>query len=336
LTKIRADHRLVDFVWEHGIIRFDQEVARVGLDDVNGIYGYEYSALASFREAQRRGVARVYEVPSPQHDFIEGTIECEFEKFPYLNDGTRSYYRDRQARRSERRRQEWNLADVVIVNSVFTRETYAAAGFDVAKVRVIPLGAPRVDERAAYGGGRPGDPLRVLWAGSFSVHKGAHYLLSAWKRFARKKPATLEIYGTMRLPQRMVENLPSSLRMFSTVPRVEIFEEYRKADVLVFPTLCDGFGMVITEALAYGLPVITTKRAGAADFVRHRENGLIVPAADTRALANALEWCATHRHELKAMRRHAAETAAAWQWSDYRETLARNVRDGLGQAGYGA
>ena len=81
---------------------------------------------------------------------------------------------------------------------------------------------------------------------------------------------------------------PASIRFYSTIPHVELFKQYQKADVLVFPTLCDGFGMVVTEAFAHGLPVITTNRAGAADLVRHGENGLIVPAGDAGALAQAL------------------------------------------------
>src|SRR5262245_57980937 len=86
LRKIGADPRLVDAVWEHGILSFDRGVARCGLSGVGGIYGYEYSALASFREAARRGLARIYEVPSPEHDFVEGLIQREIEQFPELDD----------------------------------------------------------------------------------------------------------------------------------------------------------------------------------------------------------------------------------------------------------
>ena len=134
----------------------------------------------------------------------------------------------------------------------------------------------------------------------------------------------------------MKRDLAPSIRVFSSVPRAELFERYRQADVLVFPTLCDGFGLVVTEAFAHGLPVITTTRAGAADLVRHGENGLIIPPGDAGALTEALEWCLTHRIELKAMRRAALETATRWQWCDFRQALARNVIGGLRQAGYAA
>lgn len=336
LAKMKADPRLVDSIWEHETLKFDRKVAANGLRNVGGIYGYEFCSLASFMEAERRGLARVYEVPAPEHDFVEGLIQQEIKQIPELGDDKRAYFLARQPRRTERRRREWALADVVIANSNFTRDSYASAGLNVSKVRVIPLGAPPVCERGTKGGSEGQEPFRVLWAGTFSIRKGAHHLLNAWRSIAAKRNATLAIYGAIELPRTLMSSLPSSIELSSTVSRAALFEHYRASDMLVFPTLCDGFGMVVTEAFAHGLPVITTPRAGAADLVRHGENGLIVPAGDSHALAEALEWCITHRIELKAMRRSAIETAARWQWSDYRLALARNVEEGLREAGYGA
>jgi glycosyltransferase involved in cell wall biosynthesis len=321
-------------VWEHGIFSFDRHVARGSLKYADGIYGYEYSALASFTEAKKRALARIYEVPAPEHDFVEDLIQHEIEKFPELDDGKRTYFLSHQARRTKRRRQEWALADIVIANSTFTRDSYAAAGLEVGKVRVIPLGAPPVRDSGVDHRGMVRDSLRVLWVGTFGVRKGAHYLLEAWRNLAPQQSAKLEIYGALALPAKWMRGLPSSISILPTVPRIELFEHYRAADILAFPTLCDGFGMVVTEAFAQGLPVIATTRAGAADLVRHGENGLIIPAGDARALADALEWCMTHRTELRTMRRAALETARRWQWRDYRQALARNVLDGLREIGY--
>lgn len=334
LSKANVDPRFVDLVWEHEIFKFDRRVAKSALRDVGGFYGYEYCALESFREARRLGVARIYEVPAPEHDFTEKLIQREIEKFPELEDGKRSYFLRRQQRRTERRRQEWELADVVVANSIFTKQSYAAAGLDVAKVRIVPLGAPAANELGAFGGGHEDEPMRVLWAGTFSIRKGAHYLLDAWRALAPKEHAKLEIFGAVALPSRVMENLQSSIRVSPSVEAVALFERYRAADVLVFPTLCDGFGMVVTEAFSQGLPVITTSQAGAADLVRPGENGLIIPAGDSQAITDALEWCMRHRAELKAMRRKALETAARWQWSDYRRELLNNVKKGLNNAGY--
>jgi glycosyltransferase involved in cell wall biosynthesis len=87
--------------------------------------------------------------------------------------------------------------------------------------------------------------------------------------------------------------------------------------------------MVVTEAFANGLPVITTPRAGAADLVRHGENGFIVEAASAVAIAESIEWCLSNRAALSKMRGAACATAASWQWSDYRRALSQGLLDKL-------
>jgi glycosyltransferase involved in cell wall biosynthesis len=329
--KLDRDQRLTDMVFHWGRTAFDQWVARTMLEQCSAIYSYEYTCLESFQAAKQRGIARIYEVPSPDHDFVENLLHDELQRYPELTTPYRNYVHTKQAKRTHYRRQEWQLADVVIVNSQFTKRSYAAAGLDVSKVHVIPLGAPPV--QAEIPECKTQDGFRFLWAGTFSIRKGAHYLLQAWKQI-QPSHARLDVYGAMGLPSILLQDLPDSTYLLSTVSQSELFKLYQQADVLVFPTLCDGFGMVITEAFAQGLPVITTDRAGASDLVRHGENGLIVPAGNAEALAEAMNWCLTHPQELQSMREAARETAAYWQWSDFRKALVTNLMDGLQAAGY--
>ena len=118
-----------------------------------------------------------------------------------------------------------------------------------------------------------------------------------------------------------------------SVPRPVLFDAYRAADILVFPSLSDGFGMVVAEAMAHGLPVITTDQAGAADLVT-ADNGRIVPAANPQAIAEVLQWCLDNRDRLFAMRFHALETARRRQWQDFRRDLIDALEKGLRRAGY--
>jgi glycosyltransferase involved in cell wall biosynthesis len=328
------DKRLTDLVFHWGRDAFEQWVSSQMLTGADAVYGYEYNSLSIFETAKQLGMACIYDIPSAEHDFVEALFAEELQIYPELNTPYRQMAKRTREARTQRRREEWHLADVIMTNSEFTKASYAAAGLDVTKVRAVPLGAPPICPEALNHNPADHHSTRFLWAGKFTLLKGAHYLLQAWNQLKPTVDIRLDVFGTLDLSNLLLQNIPDSIHFSPTIPRADLFEQYRRADVLVFPTLCDGFGMVVTEAFAQGLPVITTNRAGAADLVKHGVNGLIVPAGDVGALAEALEWCITHRTELQAMRQAALETAANWQWAHYRLAFIENLKGGLHAAGF--
>jgi glycosyltransferase involved in cell wall biosynthesis len=233
----------------------------------------------------------------------------------------RRRFRELQAERTARRHDEFRLADVVVANSSLTASSWAAAGLDGSKIHVATYGAPEPVSAGLDGGSREQGPLRFVWAGTFSIRKGAHYLLEAWRRWNPGNLAQLDVYGSPRLPTGLLESLPPGITLHGAVPRGRLLDEFLAADMLVFPTLCDGFGLVVTEALSRGLPVLTTRQAGASDLIRDRANGLIVESRDAAQLEGALDWALRHREELRAMRAEALRTAQECQWPDYRRRL---------------
>jgi glycosyltransferase involved in cell wall biosynthesis len=323
-----------DRVWEWAETGFDRWAAANALQGAGAVYGYEHAARACFEVAQRRGLFCIYDVQAPEHDFTQAILDRELERHLQLGTPYQRHIRkpSLHRRRVERRRREWRLADLVIAASQFTRSSFSVyedpndPGQTLQKVRVVPYGAPPVDADGVAGGTHGRGPLRCLWAGTFSIRKGAHYLLEAWKKLAaNRQTATLDVYGAAPLSATFEGPIPDSVRFRGSVPRAELYEVYKQADVLLFPTLCDGFGMVVTEAFSRGLPVLTTHNAGAADWIRPGQNGLLTPAADVEALGDALAWCLDNRPVLTTMRPEALAAAARWQWSDYRAALAAVV-----------
>jgi hypothetical protein len=322
--------RLADLIWEWSELGFDRAVARRLPAGVQAVYGFEHSSRTTFEAARARGIRTIYDVPAPETTFVQQMLEREIARFPELRTPYHTHTHAREERRTERRRAEWHAADLVIANSEFTKRSYVAAGLDGAKVRVVPYGAPPVTSSAEASPIAPrGDqPLQLLWAGTFGIRKGAHYLLDAWRRHRLGVHAELRIHGAVTLPESLLRRLPAGVELAGSIPRSELLEAYRRADALVFPTLCDGFGLVVTEAFSCGLPVITTHAAGAADLVQPQVNGLIVPPGDSDALAEAIHWCLDHRDAVAAMRGAALATAEKHQWSDYRHAIAAQVAAG--------
>lgn len=329
-----APSPIVDRIWDRQSRAFTRTVGReVSRGGVGAVYAYEYTALETFQAARRCAVARILDFSSLNSRQFEALQRNEKQRFPELRGPHDAYFERKLEARQARRDTEMHLADVIITNSTVTRRSHIEGGADPDKTFAVPYGAPpplaRPPERSCAG------PMGVVWAGTFSIRKGAHYLVDAWRRLASGVDAHLDVFGAVAVPERLWKPAPPGITFHGSVVRPTLFRAFDEADVLIFPTLSDGFGMVVTEAFARGLPVITTDQAGASDLVRHGQNGLIVRAGDPAAIAGALAWCLDNRDALSAMRAVALETARSWQWSDYRKALIDAVALGMQRAGYG-
>lgn len=322
-VRLLRDPVLGDRIFHWARDGFERWVSRQ-LEGLDLIYGYEYGSLRIFQRARQLGIRTVYDLPSPEHDFVERLLAPEYARFPELITPYRRHTAARQVERTERRRQEWELADLVIANSSFTANSWKAAGWVDRPVEVVPYGAPppiAMPSAPARDG-----PLRLLWAGTFSIRKGAHLLLEALAALAvSPEHLIIDVYGAQTLPPVLLEHLPPSIRCHGSIPRPELLQRMEHAHALLFPTLCDGFGLVVNEALSRGLPVITTARAGAADLINPGRNGLLIEAGSGAAMAAVIDAALADRAPLLAMRACAVATAAAWQWSDYRQALAARL-----------
>lgn len=323
--KISRDEIRRDRIFHWALDGFDAWVAKHMKPPFRMVYGYETQCLETFTAARTQGITTVLDLPSPEHDYVENLLNAEYSKFPELKTPAKQYFRGLQKERTARRHREFELADIVVANSTFTAKTWAAAGLDGSKIRVVTLGGPQPEAYGADGGSRGKGPLRLVWAGTFSVRKGAHYFLEVWRRWNPGDAAVLDVFGSVALPDSSMENLPGNIVLHGPVARQRVLEEFLRGDLLVFPTLCDGFGLVVLEAMSRGLPVLTTTKAGAGDLVENRSNGLLVEAGNVQLLVEALQWAADHRAKLGTMRGAALQTAAENQWADYGAKLRKAI-----------
>jgi glycosyltransferase involved in cell wall biosynthesis len=332
-SKLGLPAPIVDRIWDIESHSFDEFVARHHIRTPCAIQAFEYVALAGFRAAVQTGSARILHLPALNCVQTREVQRREREEWPELVSRHDAYFDAKFSVRQARRDEEIELADVIICNSSLTARSHIRGGVDPAKTFVVPLGAPPPVEALQISMERSRSPLKVVYAGSFSIGKGAHYVLRAWEALAGDTHAHLDVYGAQLLPERAFKSAPKGITFHGSVPRSSVLKAFEQADVLVFPTLFDGFGMVVAEAFSRGCPVITTDQAGAGDLVT-AENGIIVPAANSHALAAALQWCLDNRHRLVAMREAALLTARRRQWTHFRRDLIVALQSGLLKRGY--
>ena len=201
------------------------------------------------------------------------------------------------------RKAEWALADVVMVNSKWTLNALAKLGVPSEKIAIIPL-AYESEEIEPARPSRAEGPLRVLYLGQVNLRKGIQYLLEAARKLD-KKHFHFDVAGPISIADEHVVTAPSNVTFHGAVTRDRVREFYREADVFVLPTISDGFALTQLEAMAHGLPVITTPNCG--EVVHDGLDGFIVPARDSTALAKALESLDEDPERLEAMREAARQ-----------------------------
>jgi alpha-maltose-1-phosphate synthase len=289
-----------------------------------GAYTYEDGAHAVFRAAVQSGAARIYDLPIGYWRAARVLLLEEAEREPEWA-ATLTGNFDSPAK-TERKDQEIALAQTIITATTYTRATLAAHPGFTARVEVIPYGAPfTLGPIAAQRPPRAsGAPLRVLFVGSLGQRKGTSYVLQA---IAQAETSVACTFIGTRPPGRCAP-LDVALRRhrwISSCPHEEVLSEMGRHDVLVFPSLFEGFGLVILEAMAQGLPVITTAHTAGPDVITDGVDGYIVPIRDAPAIARRLENLAGNADLLRAMSIAAQVTAARFTWANYRRDLARVV-----------
>jgi glycosyltransferase involved in cell wall biosynthesis len=285
-------------------------------DGTTAIYAYEDGALWTFERAQRQNIDRIWDLPIPHYLAIERLWDEEARRWP----GSIDFAPHREPGWKRKRKDaELRLATKVSVASEFTRRSLQ--DLDVtAPVVVVPYGFPVSDFEARQT--PPNGRFTVLAVGTHDLRKGTPYLLEAWRR-AAIPDAELHLVGNLRLAKSFLDRYAGLFRHWRHVAKADLGARYAAADVLAFPTLGDGFGLVIQEAMCCGTPVITTPCGGGPECIEDGVDGWIVPPRDIDALVERLRFCAANRDAVFEMGRRARARAERWTWRDAGDALVR-------------
>lgn len=311
-----SSQSLVDWVYAS----LDRHVAKRHLQGIHAVYAYEDGAAASFQVAKQRDILCLYDLPILFYRASRDIQESEAQLFPELAASLQAA--KEPTWKIERKEQEVQLADRILVPSSFVQKSLVDAGIKADKISVIPFGAP-ID----YFLPKPKQDqiFRVLFIGRVGPRKGAHYLLQAWQEL-KLLSAELLLVGINEFPADYLEQYAHIIRYIPSVPHSSLNTYYNSGNVLVLPTLVEGLPLVILEAMACGIPVITTPNAGISDIITNGVEGFIVPIRDVEAIKEKLEWCYQHPQELAEMGLAARRKAESLTWNLYRQKLVNQVQ----------
>ena len=279
-----------------------QALAQLARTKGNGqqtVFAYSYAAREIFQFARARGWRTVLGQidPGPADEGVISDLhnKCGAEWKPapveYWND-----WRD-----------ECSLADQIVVNSAWSRDALLSEGIPAEKIRVIPVAYEPLQDTKSFQRQYPyrfssERPLRVLFLGHISLRKGVRQLLDAVK-LLEGEHVEFWFVGPTHIVITPDWREHPQCKWFGVVPRVAVDKFYRDADVFVFPTHSDGFGLTQLEAQSWKLPVIASRHCG--EVVRDGVNGVLLEEVSGQRMAEALRQFLDKPESLSAMSRES-------------------------------
>ena len=298
---------------------FSRELGRAmigrGVGGATHVYAMLTEALGFVEFAKGRGLKIVSEIfIAPQTHEI---VQAERRAFPELEPPISDEIIERDRRTLAKL---CGLIDAFVVPSEFVAQGLAE-GYGVAPsaCHLVPYG---VDESWLAVRNRPAKG-RVLMVGWADLRKGVHYLGMAAERL-RARGYEFQVAGGVSDAVRR-HRLTRDLIFLGRVPRAQVKALYEKADVFVLPSLAEGSAEVVYEALAAGVPVVTTKAAGS--VVRDGVEGFIVPERDPEALAARVEQLVEDRPLRESTAAAAKERGKDYTWEAYGRRLLNVLRE---------
>lgn len=222
----------------------------------------------------------------------------------------------------EREMKEYECADGIMIPSTFARRTFLEAGILGRRLIVSQHGVSTREFHPAS------VPIRqkVLFVGGVSLQKGVPYLAQAAGKLGLGED-DLHLVGAMDLTcESILKKQGARYTHHSPLGRAQVREIYQSSRVLVLPSIQDGFGLVILEALACGCPVIATGNTGGPDVIADGKNGYIVPPGDADALADRIDRILSDPRREARMRVQAVRSAAAFTWRNATLKLVNGIR----------
>jgi glycosyltransferase involved in cell wall biosynthesis len=259
---------------------------------------YSYAALRILKYARAQGWFTVLNQIDPgpsEEQIVAGLYEKDPTQRDQWNKAPPAYW--------QAWRQECELADRIVVNSSWSQQALIEEGIASEKLRVVPLAyetfsTPRSFLRSYPTAFTRARPLRVLFLGQVNMRKGVGPLFEAI-RLLREESIEFTFVGPIQISIPSNLQCASNVRWVGPVRRENTAQFYREADIFLFPTFSDGFGLTQLEAQSWSLPVLTTKFTG--EVVQHGRNGWLLDTVSGEEIATMLRFAVNNPLELQRL-----------------------------------
>lgn len=313
--------RMRRFAEDAFAVKVAKLAASVNADAVVGYDGCSATLFEKLRELSPETV-RIVDMSAANALYLRTVYERDVKLKPEYSASIKGWSRIWDPVDVERTKCELASADAFLCGSSFVANSLSFSGVSMDRCEVchygVDINAFPFHERSEKGLEMP---LTFVYLGQVSEHKGVSWLFEAFSYFESSQ-AKLICVGKVNLPDSITSKLPSNVELRGMVQHDDVSRLLLSSDVMLFPSLGDGFPLSIMEGFASGLPVVCTENTGAADCIVEGENGFVVPIQDSDALRDRIGWFISNREQIPRMAKAAREHVLTYTWDNYYENVA--------------
>jgi len=298
-------------------VKFDRWVARHWAHRGDIFWGFQGSCLESLKAARAAGKFAVLELATVHSPMAIRVLQLEAERHPEWADTISNYHFPDWYR--ERLEEEPHTADLCVVASPYTRESLLDVGVPDEKIRLLPLGA-QLDRFIPFDRDYSEPKLKVLFVGGVGQRKGIKYLLEAVKQLGTDM-VELTIAGPAAANLKALQQYDGYYNYIGRVDQTDLVSVMHDHHVMVLPSVLEGFGLVIPEAMATGLPVISSTHSAAPEIIRDGVDGYVLEPDDIDGLSSRLSTLADNRDLCRTMSQSAITRSQDYSWERHEERL---------------
>lgn len=328
LIRIDFTHRLSNAYNEYISRKFQRKLADYIIrNKVDAVISYDTNSMTLFSILKEKApnVIRIMDNAHPNRHYLYqsyhehwnacGEFVKTLEPCGYLtNEKIANWHGD-----------EMRLAQYHIVASTYSENALLYEGINKQCIFKIPYGVDKnkfLERERQYSTNN----INIMFAGEVNQRKGIKQLLDAAKMINSPKVKFNIIGAGRNLCSELYKDYDPFVNFMGYVTFEELLRQFNTNHLFVFPTMGEGFGLVLLEAMAAGLVPITTNNCGGPDIIQDGENGFIIEVGDTATLVEKIMWCLNHPEEVERMSFKATETAKQYTWERYEGGIVNAVR----------
>ena len=260
-------------------------VSNLDFKDLDILIGWSSFSYHPFLRAKNEKCISILERGSTHIEYQNEILKKEYEILNLKPNLISKYIIDKE-------KKEYELADFIMVPTEYARKTFLNKGFSEKKIIKNPYG---VNLKEFYYDKKLREKktkFRIIYTGSISVRKGVIYLLDAFEELSLENSELILIGNVDEdLNKKLIKFKKNKKIIFKkSIKQNELKNFYNVSDVFVLNSIEDGFGMVILQAMACGLPVITTRNTGGSEIIDNDKDGYVIPIRSKKILKEKITF----------------------------------------------